>query len=84
MKTILAAMAVAMAVSTGAIAQTMDEPLSMLEVAAQKEFDKIGIPGVDPMDLPLNQLSLIKSVMGSSDYPDNEKSKQIMAIVENN
>jgi hypothetical protein len=84
MKTILAAMAVAMAVSTGAMAQTMDEPLSMLEVAAQKEFDKIGITGVDPMDLTLNQLSLIKSVMGSSDYNDNEKSKQIMAIVENN
>jgi hypothetical protein len=56
----------------------------MLEVAAQKEFDKIGITGVDPMDLTLNQLSLIKSVMGSSDYNDNEKSKQIMAIVENN
>jgi len=84
MNKLLGAMAVVMAVSTGAaVAQTMDEGLSMLELAAERELKAIGLDDVDPMSLTLNQLALIKTITSSSDYGVNEKAKQVQAIVAN-
>jgi len=84
MNKLLAAMAVVTAVSTGvAFAQNMDEGLSMLEVAAERELKAIGLDDVDPMSLTLNQLALIKTITASSDYGVNEKAKQVQAIVAN-
>jgi hypothetical protein len=65
-------------------AQTMDEGLTMLETAVNKEFNQLGITGVDPMSLDLAQLSTIKGVIGSSDYNRSEKKSQIEAIIANN
>lgn len=65
-------------------AQTMDEGLTMLELAVDKEFSQLGIEGVDPMSLSLNQLSTIKGVIGSSGYNRSEKKSQIEAIIANN
>jgi len=61
----------------------MDVGLSMLELAVSREFGKLGID-VDPMTLSLNQLALIKAVVGSSDYGSDEKAAQIQAIIANN
>jgi hypothetical protein len=65
-------------------AQTMDEGLSMLELAVNKEFSQLGITDVDPMSLDLAQLSTIKGVIGSSGYNRAEKKSQIGAIIANN
>jgi hypothetical protein len=59
---------------------TIDMGLSMLELAASKEFATLGIT-VDPMTLSLNQLAGIKTVLASSDYNRTEKTEQIEAIV---
>ncbi len=67
-----------------AVAQTMDEGLTMLETAVNKEFMQLGITDVDPMSLDLAQLSTIKGVIGRSDYNRNEKKSQIEAIIANN
>jgi hypothetical protein len=67
-----------------AYAQTMEEGLTMLETAVDKEFSNLGIDDVDPMSLSLAQLSTIKGVIGSSDYNNSEKKSQIEAIVANN
>ena len=84
MKKILGIMAVVMAASTGAaLAQTMDEGLSMLEVAAKRELTEIGLTDVDVMTLTLNQLALITTITGSSDYGVNEKAQQVQAIIAN-
>ncbi len=86
MKRLIAAAAVATALSTTPLwAQaepTMDESLSMLEVAAKRELTAIGLTDVDPMALSLNQLAQIRSVMGSSEYSENDKASQIRRIVE--
>jgi hypothetical protein len=85
MKKTLAAMAVVIAATTGAaLAQTMDEGLSMLEIAAQRELSKIGMGDVDPMSLTLNQLAEIKTITASSDYSVDDKERQIRAILANN
>lgn len=84
MKRLITALALASALSTTALAQAepdMDQALSMLELAAQRELRSLGITDVDPMALSLNQLAQIKSVMSSSDYNVNEKSQQIKRIV---
>ena len=57
---------------------------TMLETAVNKEFNQLGITGVDPMSLDLAQLSTIKGVIGSSDYNRSEKKSQIEAIIANN
>ncbi len=67
-----------------AYAQTMEEGLTMLETAVDKEFSILGIDDVDPMSLSLAQLSTIKGVIGSSGYNNSEKKSQIEAIVANN
>lgn len=86
MKRLIAAVALATAVSTTALwAQSepsMDESLSMLEVAAKRELTAIGLSDVDPMSLSLSQLAQIRSVMGSSDNSESDKASQIRRIVE--
>lgn len=85
MKRLIAAAAVATALSTSGLwAQaepTMDESLSMLELAAKRELTAIGLTDVDPMALSLNQLAQIKSVFESSDYTVNEQERQVRAII---
>lgn len=88
MQNILAALAVAASLTAGAAAAqsesaTMDVGLSMIELAASREFTKLGID-IDPMSLSLNQLAQIKSVIGSSDYTVNEKKQQVEAIIARN
>lgn len=89
MKSVIAAVLVTTSLAAGSAfaqenAMGMDEGLSMLELSVSKEFTKLGINDVDPMSLDLNQLSLIKTVVASGDYSNNEKNKQIMTIIENN
>lgn len=85
MNRLIAAVAIATAISTSPLlAQTetsMAESLSMLELAAQRELTQIGVTDVDVMSLSLNQLAQIRSVMGSSDYSENDKTSQIKQIV---
>jgi hypothetical protein len=84
MKNMLAAVAVALAATTGAaLAQSMDEGLTMLETAAKRELTQLGLTDVDVMTLNLNQLALIKTITASSDYGVNEKAKQVQAIIAN-
>lgn len=85
MKSLFAATAVAIALSTGAVfAQSeMEQGLSMIELAVSKEFTQLGID-TDPMSLSLNQLATIRAVLESSDYNENEKSAQIKAIIARN
>lgn len=86
MKKLIAAIAVATAVSSSALwAQaepSMDEALSMLEISAKRELTAIGLSDVDPMSLSLSQLAQIRSVMGSSDNSESDKASQIKQIVE--
>ena len=85
MKRTVIAMTVVGSLLSGAVyAQTMDEGLSMLELAVNKEFNQLGITDVDPMSLDLAQLSTIKGIISSSDYNDSEKKSQIEAIIANN
>jgi hypothetical protein len=85
MKRMIAAFALASALGASAAwAQSdmsMDEALSMLEIAAQRELTAIGVTDVDPMALSLSQLAQIRSIMGSSEYNENEKAGQIRRIV---
>jgi hypothetical protein len=82
MKRTITALALAAALSApGAWAQDMGEALSMLEIAAKRELVAIGLSDVDPMSLSLSQLAQIRSVMGASDYNENEKALQIKQIV---
>lgn len=87
MKRLIVALVLASGLATSALAQAdpdMDQALSMLEVAAQRELGSLGITDVDPMTLSLNQLSQIKSIMSSSDYNETEKARQIMQVVGRN
>jgi hypothetical protein len=79
----LTAFTLAAALAAPALAQetSMGEALSMLEIAAQRELTAIGVTDVDPMSLSLSQLAQIRSIMGSSEYNENEKSNQIKQIV---
>ncbi len=84
MKRTIAALAFVTALSTTAWAQSdtsMDEALSMLEIAAKRELSAIGVTDVDPMALSLSQLAQIRSIMGSSEYSENDKAQQIKQIV---
>ena len=80
MKTILAAAALAVAASTGAVfADSMGT--SMLGIAAEREARELGVRGVDADMLTLNQIALINAVTASDDYTRNEKERQIRAII---
>ena len=77
MKTILAAAALAVAASTGAVfADSMGT--SMLGITAEREARELG---VDADMLTLNQIALINAVTASDDYTRNEKERQIRAII---
>ena len=89
MKKFLVAVALATALSAGAASAQndtaeMSEGLTMLETGAAKELTRIGITDVDVMDLSLNQLAQIKSVLESGDNTANEMKNRVMTIVANN
>ncbi len=70
MKTTVAALtllASAAAFAVPASAQSMEEGLSMLELAVERAMEDVGIQDVDPMTLSLSQLALIKNVLNSDD-----------------
>ncbi len=85
MKKILAAIAVASSLFSGAaVAQsdtmTMDVGLSMLELATAKQFSMLGVTDVDPMSLTLSQLAQIKAVVESSEFNVQQKTQQVQSI----
>lgn len=70
MKTLLAAVALAAALSAGAAfaqdGRSMDGALSMLESSVARRLAQLGITDVDPMGLSLNQLARINSALAGS------------------
>lgn len=62
----------------------MDEGLSMLELAVTNELSRLGIDGVDTMELSLSQLAGIRAAVESSDNNTNDAKQRIMTIVEGN
>ena len=81
----LKAMLVAAAVSVSpfaAVAQSMDTELTMLEQAVQNAFSRLGVTEYKMEDLTLGQLAEIKAVVGSGDYSEADKKRQIMQIIE--
>ena len=83
-KTLTVAVASAMLVAspfaaTGAFA--MGQELTMLEAAIDNQFNALGITDYQMGELTLSQLSLIRAVLGSSDYSQTEKKQQIEQIL---
>ncbi len=62
----------------------MDEGLSMLELAVTNELTRLGIDGVDTMELSLSQLAGIRAAVESSDNNTSDAKQRIMTIVEGN
>jgi hypothetical protein len=87
MKKTLTALAVAASLAGGAaFAQEaeMDQSLSMLEVAAQRELAKVGITDVDVMTLTLSQLAEIKAITGSTDSNGEDMARAVKQVIERN
>lgn len=61
---------------------TMEMGLSMLELAAQRELRRLGMPDVDVTTLSLGQLSSIRLILGSDNLDENAQRQQVRAVLE--
>ena len=59
----------------------MENELTMLEQAVNKEFVRYGLEGIDMGDLTVNQLAEIRAVVNGSDYSDAEIKQRLETIV---
>lgn len=75
-----AAAILASAIATTGTAQTMDEGLSMLELAVNNELAKVGVRDADIQALSLSQLAIIKGILESDDS-DNQKMRRVEAVL---
>lgn len=60
---------------------TMEMGLSMLELAAQRELRRIGMPHVDVTSLSLGQLSNIRLILGNDNLNSSEQKQQVEAVL---
>ena len=59
----------------------MENELTMLEQAVNKEFVRYGLEGIDMGDLTVNQLAEIRAVVNGSDFSDAEIKQRLETIV---
>ncbi len=87
MKSPLAAIVLAATTMTAApvVAQdsgmAMEMSLSMLELAAQRELQQLGLEDVDVMSLTLSQLSRIRLATSQDDMDQSGQAAQVRNIV---
>lgn len=89
MKRLISAAVIATFLSSGAVlaqsdSVSMDESLSMLELAAARELSKIGVTDVDVMTLTLSQLAEIKAITGATDSNGNDMARAVKQVIERN
>lgn len=60
---------------------TMEVGLSMIELSAQRELDKVGLDKVDVMGLTLSQIAQIKLVANSADTGNQDMKRRIEQIL---